>query len=229
VGRGGRLIVSDPSWLLDLFAAVMLAVSAYCAVRLVVVRRLHRTLHYGVNSAHVAMGLAMSGMLVPVLNAWPNPVWEALFAGFAVSFAFQSASFVARHGLTGLSRDHFHRVTHYLTHLVMSFAMLYMYLAAAPVPAHAAAMAMGPAPGTAAFVGLPLVFILVLCASAVWHVDALSRFTPAVVAAAVRAGAASRGGEVGAGPEARWLAPRLEMGCHIAMCAAMAFMLVLLL
>ena len=49
-------------------------------------------------------------------------------------------------------------------------------------------MAMGPAPGTAAFVGLPLVFILVLCAAAVWHVDALSRFTPAVVAAAVRAG-----------------------------------------
>ena len=27
----------------------------------------------------------------------------------------------------------------------------------------------------------------------------------------------------------RWLAPRLEMGCHIAMCVAMAFMLVLML
>lgn len=225
-------MVSDPTWILDFLAAVMLSVSAYCAIRLLLVRRLHRTLHYGVNAAHVAMGLAMAGMLVPALNALADSVWEVVFAGFAASFAFQSWSFVARHGLLGLSRDHFHRVTHYLTHLVMSFAMLYMYLAAAPATVgHAVAMAMGPAPGTAAFVGLPLGFILVLSASAVWQVDALSRFTPAMVAVAASSGDAPRGGEAGAGgqEEARWLAPRLEMGCHIAMCVAQAFMLVLLL
>ncbi len=224
------MMLSEPGWLLDLLAGVMLAVSVYCAVRVVLVRRLHRTLHYDVNAAHVAMGAAMAGMLVPSLNLLPDGAWEAIFSGFAIWFAWQSASLVARRGLAGRSSDHIHGVSHYLTHLVMSGAMLYMYFAAGPATVPGAPdMAMGPAPGTADVVALPLVFILILAVSAVWHVDALNRFSPVRVAAA-SGGRATRVVTVTGGPsEAAWLAPRLEMACHIAMCVTMAFMLVLLL
>jgi Domain of unknown function (DUF5134) len=207
---------TDPVWILDFLAAVMLLVAAYCAARVVTVRRLHRTLHYDVNTAHVAMGAAMAGMLRPDLNLLANGLWEAIFSGFAVWFTWRSVSFLAQHGIRGRSDDHVHGISHYLTHLVMSCAMLYMYFAGVPAVSSPAGMAMGPAPGTADFVVLPLLFVAVLVISAVWHLDALSRF------ALVGARAADS-------PDGQWLAPRLEMGCHIAMCVAMGFMLVLLL
>ena len=229
---GGGLIVSEPAWILDFFAAVMLAVSAYCAARLATARRLRRTLDYDVNVAHVAMGTAMAGMLSPPLNLLPDTSWEVLFAGLAAWFTWRSASFIAHHGLTGRSSDHVHGFSHYLTHLVMSGSMLYMYVAGVPAAAHnATGIVMGPARGTADFVALPLVFIVVLSVSAVWHTDALTRFTPVRVAAATRTGGATTGVITATGvPEgARWLAPRLETGCHIAICVAMVFMLVLVL
>ena len=210
----------------------MLTVSVYCVTRLAMAGRLRRTLDYDVNVAHVAMGTAMAGMLAPALNLLPNTAWELLFAGLAAWFIWRSASFIARHGLTGRSSDHLHGASHYLTHLVMSFAMLYMYLAGVPPPAgRVTGMAMGPAPGTADFVALPLVFIAVLSVSAVWHIDALTGFSPVRMAAATATGGATTGMiSATGGPErARWLAPRLEMGCHIAVCGAMAFMLVLML
>jgi Domain of unknown function (DUF5134) len=222
--------VSDPVAILDLSAAVMLAVAIYCALRVVLVRRMHRTLHYDVNIAHVLMGMAMAGMLAPSLKVLPNEAWETVFSVLAAWFAWRSVAFVARHGLTGRSSDRVYGVSHYLTHLVMSCSMLYMYLAGVPASAdRVVGMTMGPAPGTSDYVALPLFFIVVLCASAVWHVDALGRFTPAQVALASGGGAAP-GVVAGVGnAEGRWLSPRLEMGCHIAMCAAMAFMLALLL
>lgn len=221
-GAGG-LTVSDPIVILDLFAAVMLAVSAYCAARVTLARRLHRTLHYDVNLAHVLMGVAMAGMLAPSLNTLPTAAWEVLFAGLAAWFIWKSASFIARHGFGGRSDDGVHGVSHYLTHLAMSSSMLYMYLAGVPASTvRVVSMTMGPAPGTADYVVFPLFFVVVLSASAVWHLDAFGRFTRAQVALA----AASGGTQRAAGA---WLSPRLEMGCHIAVCAAMAFMLVLML
>jgi hypothetical protein len=207
---------TDPAWILDFLAAVMLLVAAYCAARVVTVRRLHRTLHYDVNTAHVAMGAAMAGMLRPALNPLPNGLWEAIFSGFAVWFAWRSVSFLAQRGLGGRADDHVHGISHYLTHLVMSCAMLYVYFTGVPAVSSPTGMAMGPAPGAADFVVLPLLFVGVLVVSAVWHLDALSRF------AVVRVSADGSS-------EGQWLAPRLEMGCHIAMCVAMGFMLVLLL
>ena len=230
VHGAGDLIVSDPTWILDFFAAVMLAVSAYCATRLAVFRHLHRTLHSDVNVAHVVMGVAMAGMLAPALNLLGDTAWKVLFTGLAAWFTAKSAVFIARRGLRGRSSDHIHGVSHYLTHLVMSCAMLYMYLAGVSITtAHATGMAMAPVAGTADFVALPLCFIVVLAASAVAHVDALGRFSPVRVAAA--AGGTTTGGLASAGgrEDRRWLAPRLEMGCHIAVCVAMAFMLVLML
>lgn len=222
--------MSDPTWILDFFASVMLAVSAYCATRLAVVRRLHRTLHGDVNVAHVVMGVAMAGMLAPALNLLGNTAWEVLFAGLAAWFTAKSALFIARHGLRGRSSDHTHGVSHYLTHLVMSCAMLYMYLGGVSITtAHATGMVMAPPAGTADLVALPLFFIVVLAATAVADVDALGRFSPVRVAAV--AGGVTTGGlaSAGGGEDRRWLAPRLEMGCHIAVCVAMAFMLVLML
>lgn len=222
--------MSDPVAILDLLAALMLAVAVYCAVRVVLVRRMHRTLHYDVNIAHVLMGVAMAGMLTPSLKGLPNPAWETVFSVLAAWFTWRSVTFVARHGVAGRSSDRVHGVSHYLTHLVMSCSMLYMYLAGVPASAdRAVGMTMGPAPGTSDFVALPLFFIVVLCASAVWHVDALDRFTRAQVALASAGGAPPGVAAGGGSAEGRWLAPRLEMGCHIAMCTAMAFMLALLL
>ena len=109
--------------------------------------------------------------------------------------------------------------------------MLYMYFAAPwarPDGHDHAPWRWGRPPGTAAFVALPLVFVAVLCASAVWHVDALSRFR--------RRRPGSRWpprGQPARHPPAEAAPPRgsrlgLEMGCHIAMCVAMAFTLVLM-
>ena len=232
------MILSEPAWLLDLLAAVMLVVAAYCVARLAVARRLHRALRYDVNAARAAEGAAMAGMLAPALTVLPDAAWEVVFAGLAAFFAWRSVSFIARHGLTHTSSDHAHGVSHYATHLVMSCAMLYMYFAGVAVTStQVTGMSMGPAPGTADFVALPLVFIVVLAASAVWHLDALSRFARVRVAAPAPGGAATSGGAAtavvsttgDASTGGQWLAPRLEMGTHIALCVAMAFMLVLML
>ena len=154
--------MSDPVAILDLFAAVMLAVAVYCAARVILVRRMHRTLHYDVNAAHVLMGTAMAGMLAPSLKVLPNPAWETVFSVLALWFAWRSVTFIARRGVTGRSPDRVYGVSHYLTHLVMSCSMLYMYLAGVPASAErVVGMTMGPAPGTSDFVALPLFFIVV--------------------------------------------------------------------
>jgi hypothetical protein len=67
----------------------------------------------------------------------------------------------------------------------------------------------------------------VLCASAVWHVDALGRFTPRA-RVAVAAGGVTGTAPADVDAPAPMLAPRLESSCHVAMCVAVASMLVLL-
>jgi hypothetical protein len=106
---------------------------------------------------------------------------------------------------------------------------------------------------TANFVGLPLLFLIVLSASAIWRVDQLSQSSPQEPVLA-RVGGDQWGGRLGEGgptstghdavglaaptEEARdvadrdgsqLLAPRLAMLCHIAICLTMAYMLVLML
>ena len=197
-------------------------------------RPLGRTLDYDVNVGHCTEGVAMAGMLSAGLRVLPDALWEALFAALSLWFAARLVGFVRAHGLTGHAGPHRHGTSHYFTHLVLACSMLYMYFATAgPVrgaTTTSTEMAMGPAPGTAAFVALPLFFVVVLCASAVWHVDALGRYAPRAmaVAAAVPVGA----GPTPTGPATDpvpLMAPRLESVCHIAMCVAMAFMLVLML
>ena len=200
------------------------------------------------------MGVAMAGMLVPALTTLPTGVWEAVFVGLAGWFSWQSVRFLARH--LGQGGEHvLHHVSHYLTHLVMSCAMLYMYLAAPTGgAAHAGGMSMGGATGaTANFVGLPLFFLIVLSVSAVWHIDSLSSSSPnkTVLVSSVGdqeiAGGSRWANEQGQtmlaesatrsvtepdGPDPddrSFMAPRLELACHVAMCVTMGYMLILML
>ncbi len=245
--------MAHPTWLAYTFAVVMVAVSLYCVAWLIAARRRNGQNHVDVNVAHVAMGLGMAGTLVPRLNLLPDGVWEALFIAIALWFSGQGVRFVTGRVGGGIGAGS-HGVTHYLIHLVMALAMLYMYLAALPA-ATGSGMSMTAPTGTAAnFVGLPLLFVGTLLASAVWQLDGLSRYAPSrssLVAAPAAMDTSS------AGPRGSWehsgksqgensrgeepdspepgscaqpsLAPRLEMGCHIAMCITMGYMLILML
>jgi hypothetical protein len=246
--------MSSPDWLNDSFAGVMLIVALYSFGRLVASRSWSRPTHRDVDLAHVLMGTAMAGMLVPVISALPSGVWEVVFAGLALWFVWRCYKFVAEHGVEGRDEDHVHHLSHYLTHLVMTGAMLYMYVAGvAPKSGPGGGMAMGAATGTTAnFVGVPLFFLFVLFASGIWELDGIERVAAAgstraqtqlVVVSAGTDGSLTAGEGVseagspeedqGPGSESaqarRWLAPRLEAGCHIAMCITMGFMLVLML
>ncbi len=242
--------MASPWWLDDSFAAVMAAVAVYSLGRLLAARAWSRPTHPDVDLAHVLMGTAMVGMLVSGLDPVPHGVWEVAFTVLALWFVWRCYRFVADHGVEGQDEDHVHHLSHYLTHLVMACSMLYMYLASpSPSPRAGGSMAMGAATGVAAdFVGLPLLFLVVLFASGVWELDGIERFSPRAVSLAVSiVGApgvgptgpvATRSGSSAAVPRApdqggpyasRWLAPRLEAGCHVAMCVTMGFMLVLML
>lgn len=237
--------MTNPDWLNDFFAAVMLAVALYSAGRLVVARVWSRPTHRDVDVAHVLMGTAMAGMLVSDLNPIPSGVWEIVFSSLAAWFVWRCYQFV-KDPSTGVEyHQHVHRLSRRTIHLVMSLAMLYMYLAVVPTPEGVGgSMAMGAATGaTTHFVLLPLLFIVSLFASAIWELDRLGRMSRAYAAQVQTAPAlASVGGGVlidseksGATPERvdeerpPWLAPRLEGVAHVLMCVTMGYMLVLML
>jgi hypothetical protein len=241
--------VLHPTGLVDTLTGVMLVTSLYCAARLVAARVWRRPLHRDTNLAHLADGVAMAGMLDGTFKTLPNGVWDVVFGFFTVWFAVRGARFVWRHGLAATDEDHVHHVSHYLSHLAMAGAMLYMFLEASPAGAGSATAtmsAMGGAGATSNLTGLTLLLVVVLFASAVWHADGLTRYTtvgPALVGAGVAAGSdapAARFTDATTeavpvavdGPAADgspWLVPRLEMGCHIALCITMGYMLILLL
>ncbi len=238
----------QPSWLVDTLAGVMVATSLYCVARLVAARRWRRELHWDVNIAHVAMGVAMAGMLVADLQTLPTGVWEIVFGGLVFWFANGSVRLFLRQGVGHPGSDAFHHLTHKLAHAVMAGAMLYMFVeGSTPTGASAsgAMSAMGGG-GSGSDLGvLTLLFTFLLFVSAVWHADGMSRYTTVrgpLVGATVGSGGGAPSPTAGAVPEGTWgsdaggqedpsvwLAPRLEMACHIAECVAMGYMLILLL
>ncbi len=242
--------MAGPIWLGYGLAVAMVAVSAYCAGRLVVVKRWKRHSSYDVNIAHVLMGLAMAGMLVPRWNVVPDRIWMVAFGFVAFWFLALSGRFVLKHGLGGGGDGHAHLISHDLTHMAMACTMLYMYRLGVPVGSPGGTMTMGSAATTQpSYMVLSLVLVMILLASAIWQLEAMGRLSPprlAVTAgvAPTRQGGAG-GGEGGApgtprdltspnrtlpgAQQPRWLAPRLEMACHVCMCIAMGYMLVLML
>ena len=242
--------MTQPTWLAYSFAVVMVAVSLYCVGWLIAARVRSRQNHMDVNVSHVAMGLAMAGMLVPRLKLLPDGVWEAVFVAIALWFTWQGSPLRRGRGPAIDSPAITHGLSHYLIHLVMALAMLYMYVAAVP------ASAGGPSTRHD---------------RAHRYGGQFRRPPPAVRGRPVRVGglAARRAQPVRRAPGPNWsawasrarhrgratapgtsdlvpgfpvapasppetvaqpsLAPRLEMGCHIAMCVTMGYMLVLML
>ena len=223
-----------PSWLAYGFAAVMVTVSVYSIGRLAVSRRWGRRNHADVTVSHLLMGVAMVGMLVPRWKVFPDGLWEVIFGIDAVYFLVLSIRFVGRYGFEGTDDDHVHHISHPLVHMVTGCAMLDMYWLGMPITAASGiGMSMSGPPTGSGDPGLTLFIIVVLIASAVWQLDSISRFSPRQLAlSAVGAGPAGNGsggsGTSGAGSGQRWLAPRLELACHIAMCVTMGYMLVLM-
>ena len=238
----------------DGFAAVMLVVALYSAGRLVAARAWSRPIHVDIDVAHVLMGVAMAGMLDPGLNPIGSGVWEVVFSLLGLWFLWRCYQFLADPG-TGFGYDeHVHRLSRRVIHLVMSSSMLYMYLAAAATTGSGMSMT-APTGAGANFVGLPLLFVATLFASAVWQLDGLSRYAPSRRNLVGTAATTDTG--ISTGPRGSWehsgksqgetsqcqepgspepgscpqpsLAPRLEMGCHIAMCITMGYMLILVL
>jgi hypothetical protein len=164
--------VTGPAWLGDVFAAVMILTSVYCASRLALSRWRLRPTETDVDAVHVVMGVSMAGMLVPGLRVLPAGVWAAVFAAFAAWFggrmllAWPAAR---RGGPPGRCPGPWHQGPH----LLASLAMLYMLLAtqkARPGPAGGMGMA---GDGTGRFPTLALLLTLALLACVIWTTDRL--------------------------------------------------------
>jgi hypothetical protein len=215
--------VARPYWLEYGLALVMVSVSLYCTGRLLVAKRWERRNHYDVNVSHILMGMAMAGMLVPRWNLVPNETWLATFGIVAICFLAMSTRFAVKRGLGGTDDDRAHHVSHYLIHMVMACAMLYMYWERSPAGEPSAqAMTVSSAIGAQPdYAGLSLIFIVILLASAIWQLDAIGKLSARQL---VLNGGAGTGH---ASVHHPYLAPRLEVACHISMCIAMGYMLVL--
>ena len=84
-----------PSWILDIFAAIMLVVAAVSAARLVAARPWqHRTRPAAladIDVAHLLMAIAMAGTLAPGLRTLPDAAWEVIFGVMTAWFAYRVA------------------------------------------------------------------------------------------------------------------------------------------
>lgn len=221
-----------PTWLGYGLAVLMVSVSVYCIGRLVLANRLGRRNHVDVNVSHVLMGFAMVGMLVARWNVIPNVLWEVAFAGIALYFLALSIRFIREHGLRGLDNDGVNHLSHFTIHMTMGCAMLYMYWLGMPITSPGSAgMSMSGPPSGVGDPGLTLLIIGVLVASAIWQTDSLGQFSVQRQFALSGASGSASGDATDIGPggiERPWLAPRLEIACHVAMCLTMAYMLVLM-
>lgn len=244
--------MSNPHWLNDIFAGLMVAVAAYSAGRLIAARAWSRPSHRDIDVTHILMGVAMAGQLVSDLNPISSGVWELVFSILAGWFLWRCYEIVSNPHIESHYHEYAHKLSCRLIHLTMALAMLYMYLAAAPAAVESGgSMAMGVATGTTAdFAFIPMLFIFAFLASAIWQLDAIGRWSPSVnqgrrvpfLASVGRVSSSTNGQHQASGlsvddvatdrgqrPPAAWLAPRLEAVAHIIMVTVMAYMLVLML
>jgi hypothetical protein len=239
--------MAGPVWLTGIFAAVMVTVAVYCSGRLVVARRSRRPTELDTDGGHIAMGLAMAGMLVERLRVLPAGAWEAVFAAGAIWFGWRLLQ--ARRG----GPSSLWRCLHPMPHLVECAAMLYMFLV---LPAALAARStpggtggMGASAAGSPFSFLALVLALFMFGYVVWLGDRLSARAPALAFPLTRR-AFAVGSVTGPRPEASgppapqpvsgcpasaprsgpgFLAPRCAALCQLAMGLTMGYMLIMLL
>ena len=161
-----------PGWLLDIVAAVMLAVAALSAVRLAAARPWRRGgVVIDTDVAHLLMAIAMAGMLTPRLSTAPERGWEVIFGLLAAWFAVRVTRDARRSGLRALAGGHC------APHLVHSASMLYMALAMADAPGATGMSGMdvsGTSAMTLRYPTLALLFAFILVGYSIWDLDQLS-------------------------------------------------------
>jgi hypothetical protein len=129
----------SPAWLLDILTALILVVAAVSAVRLAtaglptnrlsVVGRTGSFLSANgpcradTDIAHLLMGIAMAGMLVPSVKTLPPYAWETIFGLLTVWFAWSLVDETTTNGPRSLV------CAHRATHLLHGAAMVYMFAA----------------------------------------------------------------------------------------------------
>ena len=210
--------MSGPAWLAGGFAALMIAVAALCAGRLVLSSLQGKDTERGADGLHVVMGVAMAGMLEPRLIPVPGFACAAVFAAAAAWFTWRGVRPSGRAG--GMCR------AHPAAHAVECAVMVYMLLPVGSWPSgrgHGMAM---PGMNQGATVGNPALTLLLasfMLGYVVWAVDRLasSSRAPAVAAAS--------GAAVGWPSVRPALAPRLAACCKIVMGITMGYMLVMML
>jgi Domain of unknown function (DUF5134) len=237
-----------PTWILDIFAAIMLVVAVISAARLIAPWR--REPHFDVDAAHLLMGVSMAGMLVASLRFSPNIAWEVIFGALTAWFAWRVVRDARTAGVRALAGGHC------APHLVHSAAMLYMYLALVTPSGSGSGMSGMGGQGTQSlsYPTLAFAFGLILAGYSVWDLDQLSgrRYSlagattalprpalagvPAVPAATGISGVVPVSGDPVGAPSPRrrsaravgrelLLSPGLEVSCRIAMGVTMALML----
>ena len=206
--------MAGPGWLTGLLAAVMLAVAAYNATRLAAAARWHRPAELDADGVHVAMGVAMAGMLAPALSFAPARLWQAVFAAAGAWFAWQFLR-TRRGAQLGPGR-----CPHPLPHLIECAAMVLMLAlpAATPATGMSAMTVTGPA---ARLSPLTLLLALFMVGYVMWLGNHLTALTPAP-AATTATGATTTAGTA-------FLAPRCAVCCKIAMGTTMGYMLIMML
>ncbi len=162
-----------PSWILDIFAAIMLVVAAVSADRLVAARLWQRGAGRAaladIDLAHLLMAIAMAGMLVSGLQTLPNGAWEVIFAVMTTWFGYRVIRDTQVSGVRALAGGHC------APHLSHAGAMLYMFAAfSAPMAHGSGGMSGMGGMGTLALPFLAFLFALTLIGYSIWDLDQLS-------------------------------------------------------
>jgi len=165
-----------PAWILDIFAAIMLAVAAVSAARLAVARPWQQGTQAAladIDISHLLMAIAMAGMLTASLQTLPNGAWEVIFAVLTAWFAYRVIRDTQVSGVRALAGGHC------APHLIHAAAMLYMFLAFTAPAAHRSAGMSGMGGGMSGMGTLQLpilafVFALLLIGYSIWDLDQLS-------------------------------------------------------
>ncbi len=166
-----------PSWILDIFAAIMLVVAGVSAGRLIAARPWQRGVQRAaladIDVAHLLMAIAMAGMLAVSLQTLPNGAWSGVFAVMTAWFGYRVIRDARVSGVRALAGGHC------APHLIHAGAMLFMFAAFTAPAAHGSGGMSGMAGGVSGMGTLQLpflafVFALALIGYSVWDLDQLS-------------------------------------------------------
>lgn len=229
-----------PAWILDVFAAVVLAVAVLSVARIAAAWPWRGQAALAeADVAYVPIGIAMAGTLTASLRTLPDGAWEVVFGVLTAWLAYravQDARVSGARGLAGLPDA---------PQRVHSAAMLYMFLAlVAPAAGSGMGASMGASGAAMSTLNIPtlaFVFAFVLAGYTAWDLDRLS----GVRYSLVLADAAQAGGlgqvSVVAGPgrdgpagdsvgavRGFLLSPGMTVSCRIATSVTMVFLLLIM-